>query len=97
MTTGQPGAEVRKRVHAFLIERGPLGATAQEIENGMRLSGDTVRPRLVELRKVWLVVTRGKRPTRSGRKACVWMDAEAARLHKAERAQPEPSPSARKA
>lgn len=67
-------ANLRDQVHAFLIGRGLQGATAQEVEQALGLSGNTVRPRLVELRKSKRIITLGElRPTSAGRQAVVWL------------------------
>lgn len=62
------------RVFGFLNQRGAAGATAQEIEDGLKMDGSTVRPRLVTLRARGLVKDSGlRRRTHSLRKAVVWV------------------------
>ena len=56
------------------VNRSPDGATAQEIERGCALSGNTVRPRLRELEDMKLVrKTQRTRETASGRRATVYV------------------------
>jgi hypothetical protein len=69
----------RRAVFNFIKERGASGATLQEIERGLSMPGNTVRPRRKELEKIGAVVAakmpNGEthlRPTRSGRMAIVW-------------------------
>src|SRR5438094_451375 len=50
------------------------GVSADEIEHDTCYSGNTIRPRLVELRRLGSIKkTTATRPTRSGRKAVVWV------------------------
>ena len=64
----------RRRVYDFLKHRGIAGATDQEIQIGLGMSGDTVRPRRGELVGARLVVRRNlTRKTRSGFDADVWV------------------------
>ena len=66
-------SKLRADVLVVLIARGEIGATAQEIEKATGLPGNTVRPRLVELRENGCVRDSGrKRKTDSGRLAVVW-------------------------
>ena len=70
-------AQQRTRVREWLEGRGEAGATAEEIQEGLGLAGDSVRPRLWELRgnggHPRLVEDSGsRRATRSGRAAVVW-------------------------
>jgi hypothetical protein len=66
--------KARAAVFDYLRYRGMEGATADEIEQGTAYSGNTIRPRLVELRRMGIAEkTDATRPTRSGRKAAVWM------------------------
>lgn len=65
--------KLRSDVLLVLVARGAEGATAQEIEKATGLPGNTVRPRLVELRENGTVRDSGrKRSTDSGRLAVVW-------------------------
>lgn len=62
----------RGRVLTLLAGR-PEGMTAQEIEDALSLSGNTVRPRLVELREHGAVRDSGRtRKSASGRACVVW-------------------------
>lgn len=57
-----------------------LGMTAEELEQNLGLSGNTVRPRLVELRKAGMVAqSEHTALTRSGRAACLWQITQAGR------------------
>ena len=63
-------------VLGFVEERGPRGATDEEIRLGLELSGDTARARRCELRDAGLIVDSGRRrKTRTGRRAVVWVSA----------------------
>lgn len=66
-------ATLRSKVLAYVAACGERGATAQEVETALQLSGNTVRPRLVELRETGcLVPTEATRKTTAGRNAAVW-------------------------
>lgn len=70
-------ATIRARVLAYFAARGELGATAQEVELDLKLSGNTVRPRLVELGPPphgtdCIYRTGERRKTLAGRGAEVW-------------------------
>ena len=68
----------RDRIEAYLKARGAWGATRDEMETDLRLSGDTVRPRCRELEKLTRVVNSGRtRLTRSGHAAAVYIAVEA--------------------
>lgn len=61
-----------ERVHRAIADAGADGMTAQQVEDATGLPGNTVRPRIVELRRAGLVVESDQtRPTRSGRSAVV--------------------------
>ena len=61
----------RERVYHFLQDHGPC--TAQELSAWLDLSGDSVRPRLVELARCGAVADSGeRRRTVHGRRAVVW-------------------------
>lgn len=63
----------RARVLALIASAGANGMTAQEIAERSGMSGDSVRPRLVELRESGAVVATGEvRLTDSGRAARAW-------------------------
>ena len=60
-------------VEDFIRERGPHGATDEEIGLALRLQADTSRARRCELRDNGKIVDSGRRrPTHSGRLATVW-------------------------
>lgn len=64
----------KARVLAFLRERGPQGATDEEMQLHLRMPSSTQRPRRVELVKRGDVASEGcTRRTVSGRKATVWV------------------------
>lgn len=63
-------------VWRFIRLRNGHGATAQEVERGLDLSGNTVRPRLRELEEMQLIrKTDRTRETESGRAAVVYVAA----------------------
>lgn len=67
-------ATLRERVFAFVDKQGMHGATAEEIERALKMSGNTVRPRILELRAAKRMFDRGNtRETQSGRQATVWV------------------------
>ena len=47
-------AVIRERIRQFIASRHTIGATLQEIEDCLEISGDTVRPRVIELRRMAL-------------------------------------------
>jgi hypothetical protein len=66
--------QIRGYIYDYITSRGPLGATSQEVETALGIVAQTVTPRVLELRKMGLVYPSGEfRPTRSGRKAQVWV------------------------
>lgn len=71
----RPSATViRSRVLRAIVAAGEAGATDEELQDGLVLSGSTQRPRRVELVAQGAVVDSGiRRKTRSGRQAVVWM------------------------
>jgi hypothetical protein len=66
---------LRGRVYAFVSECGEeKGATDDEMQVALRMNPSTQRPRRVELWRAGLVRDSGvKRPTRTGRRAVVWV------------------------
>ncbi len=71
-------ATLRERVFRALEQAGSYGLTADEIEFTLRMAGNTVRPRLCELREEGRVErTLAMRKTRSGRNAYVYVAREA--------------------
>lgn len=60
------------RIMAYFASRGPLGATAGEVEEATGVNGNSVRPRLVHLKAAGRLIDSGQtRLTKSGRKAAV--------------------------
>lgn len=69
----RPAAKHRLQVFTFVLKQGDVGATLNEIEAALDLSGNTVRPRRLELERKNLIIASGKhRATPSGRLAIVW-------------------------
>lgn len=65
---------LRRAVLDYLRSRGQDGATDEETIDALGMSGNTARPRRIELQDMRLVCDSGKtRLTRSGRKAVVWI------------------------
>ena len=65
---------LRALVLQFIRTMGSHGATDEEIQQGCEIDPSTQRPRRIELWRAGLVQDSGKtRPTRSGRKATVWV------------------------
>lgn len=61
---------IRERVFDFISAQGVFGATRDEVELALHLSGNTVRPRVKELLRANRVKHAGlQRNTRSGRRA----------------------------
>lgn len=68
-----------QRVYRYIQEQGEHGATNEEIEYALGMSGNTVRPRVDDLKKAGRIVDSGaRRRTRSGRQARVVRVAECA-------------------
>lgn len=66
-------ARMKALVFAFLVGRGPDGATDQEMQLGLGLHANSQAPRRVELQREGVVVNTGKRrKTTSGHTAIVW-------------------------
>lgn len=67
---------LREKVRDFIADSDD-GATDEEVQIGLGLSGNTVRPRRRELEKAGHVVDSGRtRATQSGRQAVVWIAKE---------------------
>lgn len=67
-------ATLRGDILNFISRYRLYGATAEEIEYQMDIPGNTVRPRLMELRELKKIKDSDKtRKTRSGRSAVVWV------------------------
>lgn len=68
---------LRAMVLEFIMARGEAGATDEEVQAALSLSGSTQRPRRVELCDAGLVVDAGlRRETASGRRAVAWVASE---------------------
>ncbi len=68
-----PKAKGLRAMVLLYLKRSPDGSTAQDIEQGLDLSGNTVRPRLRELMQAGRVYDSGEtRRLASGRKAIIW-------------------------
>jgi hypothetical protein len=64
----------RERLLAFLVARGSVGATDEQMQFALSLSGNTQRPRRGELVKAGLVVDAGVRLVTSNlKRAIVWV------------------------
>jgi hypothetical protein len=64
---------LREKVYNAIKSHGLSGLTSQQIEIVTELSGNTVRPRIVELANAGRIMEAGTRPTKSGRQAAVWV------------------------
>lgn len=68
--------QIRQQILDLIVSRRWVGVTADQIEQETEIGGNTVRPRLVELRELGLIKDSGHvRKTRSGRSAVVWVPA----------------------
>lgn len=64
----------REQVRQFFAERGELGATQQEVELALGISGNSVRPRCKELEQSGEIKNSDStRPTLAKRNAAVWV------------------------
>lgn len=63
----------RVAILEYLQAQGERGATNEEISEGLGIKLQTVCPRCLELRQAGEVVSAGRRATRSGRMAEVWV------------------------
>lgn len=67
-------SRLRGEVLKFITAQGIAGATDEEIQLALGMSGNTERPRRRELEERGAIRESGaKRPTASGRKAAVWV------------------------
>lgn len=66
----------RRRVYDFIRRQAEHGATDEEIQEALRMGGNTERPRRVELVRDGLVVDSERRRTHGGRPAIVWVAVE---------------------
>lgn len=64
--------EMRRRVYDYIVSRGSFGATGDEVALHLGRRG-TINGRTTELHKMGLIRPAGERPTRSGRKATVYV------------------------
>lgn len=75
--TGARASKIGMKVMAYMVERGRYGATLQEAEMDTSISGNTLRPRMLTLRKQGRVVDSGLyRKTLDGNNAVVWVVAD---------------------
>jgi hypothetical protein len=69
---------LQQEVLGFVAAAGPEGATDDEMQIGLRMNPSTQRPRRVELvQKGFIMDSERRRPTRTGRRAVVWITAGA--------------------
>lgn len=67
-------SKMRSLVFAFLVGRGAVGATDQEMQHGLGLHANSQAPRRVELVQAGVVKNSGRRrSTTSGHSAIVWV------------------------
>lgn len=71
-TVAHPAPD-RARILAYLRACGEVGATDEQIQEALDLSGNTERPRRGELLTSGQVQAVGTRATQSGRQAAVWV------------------------
>ena len=64
---------IRKKVFDVIINKGSIGATADEVTELLSLSSFTIRPRVTELFKQGKIERTDKRKNNSGRKAYVYI------------------------
>ena len=67
---------MRERLHGIIKMRGERGLTVDELEIVTGMPHQTVSARVHEMAKLGTIVDTGKRPTRSGRNAAVWIAAK---------------------
>lgn len=68
---------LRALVYKMIEETGKWGATCDEAELALNLTHQSCSARFTELAKVGAIIIDGKRPTRSGRNARVYIAAKA--------------------
>jgi hypothetical protein len=67
----------RAKVNQFIIDQMENGATDQEIQSALRMSGDTLRPTRLSLLKDGLIYESGKlRKNANGNECIVWVSAQ---------------------
>lgn len=64
-------AKVRISIFEYIVSRGELGATCDEVEFATGFSHQSCSARCAELKADGLVYEEGARPTRTGRRAAV--------------------------
>jgi transcription initiation factor IIE alpha subunit len=64
---------IRRKVFDVIVNKGNVGATADEVAELLSLSSFTVRPRVTELFKQGKIERRDKRKNNSGRLAYVYV------------------------
>ena len=63
----------QRKVYNAIRSYGLTGITAQQVGIVLEMSGDSVRPRIVELMAQGLIEEAGTRPTKSGRQASIYV------------------------
>jgi hypothetical protein len=67
-------SEKRARVYRYLVDRMERGATDQEMQAALKMSGDTLRPTRGKLLKDGLIYDSGKtRTNENGNDCIVWV------------------------
>lgn len=65
---------MHRKIRAYLVNRGPTGATDEEIATDLGIHASTERPRRVELQRLGMCKDSGKRRKTEGRHdAVVWI------------------------
>lgn len=68
---------LRRKVYEYILAQGLRGATDQEIENTLRLDGNTVRPtRLSLIKDGYILDTGTTRKNANGNECIVWRTIE---------------------
>lgn len=68
---------LRKQVYDFLVQRGDFGATDQEMEVILGISGNTIRPTRISLMDDgWIVDSQKVRRNEAGNECVVWITSE---------------------
>jgi hypothetical protein len=71
----------RARVNQYIIDQMEVGATDQEIQAALRMSGDTLRPTRLSLLKDGLIYESGKlRKNANGNECIVWMSSNCGQI-----------------
>lgn len=66
-------SRLKQLIFEYVKSCGPAGATCDDAEVALGLAHQTCSARFRELKQVQLIVQAGRRPTRSGRAADVWV------------------------